>query len=356
MATDTHEPKRTALLGFGLAGETFHAPLISAAPDLQLSAIVTSDPERQARARAAYPHADILPSADAIFAAAADYDLVVVATPNRSHVSLARAALDAGLAVVVDKPLAPTPQEGLELVRLARERGLLLTVFHNRRWDGDFLTLQQLLREDALGDVHRFESRFERWRPQVRQGWRESADPADVGGVMFDLGSHLVDQALLLFGPVSHVYAERDMRRPGAAADDDAFIALRHRSGVRSHLWMSAVSASGAPRLRVLGVKASYVKHGLDQQEELLKQGKRPGEAWGEEAPERWGRLEAGDTHQAVRSQAGDYPAFYAAVARALRDGGPPPVDPMDAIAGLVVLNAAAASALRGAVVPIGAD
>lgn len=344
---------RAALLGFGLAGEVFHAPLIDATPDLQLRAIVTSDPQRQARASAAYPQADILPDADAIFAAASDYDLVVVATPNRSHVSLARAALNSGLATVVDKPLAATPQEGLELVRLARERGLLLTAFHNRRWDSDFLTLQKLLADNALGAVHRFESRFERWRPQIGQSWRESADPADIGGVMFDLGSHLVDQALLLFGAVSHVYAERDMRRAGAVVDDDAFIALTHRSGVRSHLWMSVVSASGAPRMRVLGAKASYVKHGLDQQEEHLKQGKRPGEAWGEEPPERWGRLEFGDAQQAVGSEAGDYPAFYAALARALRDGGPVPVDPLDAIAGLAVLNTAAASAQRGAVVAI---
>lgn len=344
---------RTALLGFGLAGEVFHAPLIDTTADLQLRAIVTSDPQRQARASTAYPQADILPDAAAIFTAASDYDLVVVATPNRSHVSLARAALNSGLATVVDKPLAATPQEGLELVRLARERGLLLTVFHNRRWDSDFLTLQKLLADNALGAVHRFEGRFERWRPQIGQSWRESANPADVGGVMFDLGSHLVDQALLLFGAVSHVYAERDVRRAGAVIDDDAFIALTHRSGVRSHLWMSAVSASGAPRMRVLGAKASYVKHGLDRQEDLLKQSKRPGEAWGEEPPERWGRLEFGNAQQAVRSEGGGYQAFYTALARALRDGGPAPVDPLDAIAGLAVLNAAAASAQRGAVVAI---
>jgi predicted dehydrogenase len=177
----------------------------------------------------------------------------VVAAPNRAHVPLARTAIDLGKAVVVDKPLALTAAEGRALVDAARARGVLLTVFQNRRWDGDLLTVRRLLTEGALGDVYRFESRFERWRPTPKPGWRESGAPEEGGGVLVDLGSHLVDQAASCSGPVSQVYAELDRRRPGVQVDDDAFVALTHASGVRSHLWMSAVAAQLGPRLRVLG-------------------------------------------------------------------------------------------------------
>jgi len=193
--------------------------------------------------------------------------------------------------------------------------------------------------------VHRYESRFERWRPQVATGWRESADPAKAGGVLNDLGSHLVDQALHLFGPAAHVYAEVKTVRPGAAVDDDAFIALTHTSGVHSHLWMSAVTAQPGPRLRILGNQNAYTVQGLDPQEAALRAGERPGPGWGEPAESEWGLL--GTTEEAHRypSLPGDYPAFYAGVVAALRDGGRAPVDPRDALAALDVLELARRSA-----------
>jgi predicted dehydrogenase len=236
-------PIRVALLGYGLAGAVFHAPLIASVEGLELAAIVTHDEERRARARRDHPNAALLGSPEEVCERVGDLDLVVVAAANRAHVPLARSSIEAGLAVVVDKPLAASAGEGRSLVRDARERGVMLTVFQNRRWDGDFLTVRGLLEEGALGEIARFESRFERWRPELSGGWRESGDPQDAGGLLNDLGSHLVDQALFLFGPAAKVYSELDTRRAGAQTDDDSFVALLHESGVRSHLWMSAVAA-----------------------------------------------------------------------------------------------------------------
>ncbi|MBO8184841.1 Gfo/Idh/MocA family protein [Streptomyces spirodelae] len=352
----TATPLRVGLLGYGLAGSAFHAPLISTTPGLALDTVVTSDPERQKHAReAGGPHGAVrtVASADELFADADRLDLVVIATPNRTHVPLAHRALDAGLPVVVDKPLAPTAAEARELAAKAEARGLLLAPFQNRRWDNDFLTLRSLLGQDALGEVFRFESRFERWRPRLKGGWRESGDPEEVGGLLYDLGSHLVDQALTLFGPAASVYAESDVRRAGAEADDDTFIAITHENGVRSHLWMSATAAQLGPRFRVLGSAAAYVKYGLDPQENALRAGARPAEGvpWGVEPEDAWGVLGAGDASgelRAVPTLHGDYPAFYAGVADALRDGTPPPATAHEAAAALQVLETARSFA-RGA-------
>ena len=306
------EDIRVGMIGYGLAGSAFHAPLIATTPGMSLAAVVTSNPERARQAVEAHPGVEVVDSAERLWERAAQLDLVVVASPNRTHVPLGMAALEAGLAVVVDKPLAATSADARRLVEAARSRGLLLSVFQNRRWDGDFLTLRRLLAEGALGTVHRFESRFERWRPDPKPGWREHADPAEAGGVLFDLGSHLIDQALMLFGPVTRVYAEIDRRRPGVEVDDDAFVALTHASGVRSHLWTSLVAAEENGRMRVLGSRAAYVKQGLDVQEAALRGGARPEAGWGKEPPERWGRLGAGDAWHPVPTERGDCKANVA--------------------------------------------
>ena len=345
-------PLRVALIGYGLAGSAFHAPFIATIADLRLAAIVTRNPERRAQALRDHPGAFLFESADDLWSRPDEFDVAVIAAPNKAHVPLGLAALDAGLPVVVDKPLATSAAEGRTLVNAARERGLMLTVFQNRRWDGDFLTVRRLLSEDTLGRVLRFESRFERWRLEVGSGWRERADEA--GGLLLDLGSHLVDQAVQLFGPVQSVYAELETRRPGAAVDDDDFVALEHAEGVRSHLWMSSVAAQGGARFRVLGDRAAYTKHGLDIQEEALRAGRSPTEpGWAEEPEERWGRLSAGEELRAVPTEPGNYSAFYEAVAASLRDGTPPPVDPVDAVDVLEVLEAARRSSLDRKVVPL---
>ena len=355
MADSAGGPIRVALIGYGLAGAVFHGPLISSTLGMSLATIVTGDPERRARASSDHPVTLLLADVDALWQRSAQHDLVVVATPNRFHVPLGLAALEAGLPVVIDKPMAPTSEGGRRLVAEAAERDLLLTVFQNRRWDGDFLTVRRLISERALGPIVRFESRFERWRPQVREGaWRERGDPEEAGGLLFDLGSHLIDQAIGLFGQPRTVYAEVDRRRPGAEVDDDVFVALEHAAGVRSHLWMSVLAAIAGPRMRMLGLDAAYEKFGLDAQEQALSEGARPDDpGWGREPPEQWGRLSTGDDERTVETEPGAYLEFYRGVAASLRDGEPPPVDPGEAVAVLKIIEAALESARTKSVIAV---
>lgn len=333
---------RVGLIGYGPAGAFFHAPLIHATPGLRLAAVVTRNPQRAEEVRRLY-------GAEVVDDVIGHCDLVVIASPNRTHVPLARAALEAGLPVVVDKPLSRTAAEARDLVRLARERGVMLTVFQNRRWDGDFLTLRRLIGDKALGEVLRFESRFERWRPEPKGGWREAGGADEVGGLLYDLGSHLVDQAIQLLGPVRTVYAESDSRRAGVVSDDDSFLALTHDSGARSHLWVSAMTAQLGPRFRVLGSSGAYLKYGLDVQEDRLRAGESPDRpGFGEDPPERWGLLGIdGDTHP-IRTEPGAYLDFYRAIA-----AGRTPVDPTGVVAALEVIEAAHISATEHRVVTL---
>jgi scyllo-inositol 2-dehydrogenase (NADP+) len=347
---------RVALIGYGVGGAVFHAPLIAATPGLELAAVVTRDPDRADAVRARYPGCEVVDDAERLWRDDAAFDLVVVAAPNDAHVPLALAAIRAGLPVVVDKPLAITPADGERLIAAAEEAGVPLTVFHNRRFDGDLLTVQRLLAAGDLGRVHRFESRFERWRPAPRPGaWREAEPATSGGGLLLDLGSHLVDQAIVLFGRPHRVYAEVDVRREGVRGDDDVFVALEHPDGVRSHLWASAVAAQLGPRFRVLGARAAYVKHGLDGQEDALRDGAVPdAPGFGTDPPETFGHLHGDpDGASVVPTERGDYRRFYVLLEAALRGAGPLPVDAADAVEVLRVLEAAAASAASGEVVAL---
>lgn len=345
---------RVGLIGFGVAGSFFHAPLIAAAQGLRLAAIVTSSPERAAEAAKTYPDATIYATAAQLWQAADSLDLVVVASPNRTHKPLAMAALHAGLGVVVDKPLAASADEARELIEEAERLGLFLTVFQNRRWDGDFLTLQRLRDEGELGEIRRFESRFERWRPEPKGGWRQSGAPGEAGGVLYDLGAHLIDQALMLFGPVRSVYAELEHRYPDAEVDDDTFVALTHENGMRSHLWMSSVAPECAQRFRVLGSRAAYCSAGLDGQENALRAGARPDQpGWCAAVEDGHARLVAGSEEKAIANDPGQYPAFYELVGQRFRAGEPPPVDPRDSLAVLDIIAAAQHSANQGGVVDL---
>jgi predicted dehydrogenase len=336
----SENPKRVALIGYGLAGSAFHAPLIASTEGLELAAVVTRDAERRQELAARHPDAVALDSADDLWRTPEKYDLVVVAAPNKTHVKLAEGAVRAGLPVVVDKPLAASTEQAQELIDLARERKVMLTVFQNRRWDGDFLTVKRLIEEDRLGTVWRFESRYERWRPNVSDGWRESEDPSEAGGVLYDLGAHLVDQALTLFGPAARIHGERAARREGAKVDDDAFVAIVHRSGVTSHLWMSSVAAQPGPRFRVLGSKAAYVKYGMDPQEAQLRAGVTPGgRAWGLEDRGHYGKIGDTELSRPVPTEQGDYRHFYRQMVDVLKDGVPPPVDAADAVATLAIVE-----------------
>jgi scyllo-inositol 2-dehydrogenase (NADP+) len=347
-APPTDTDVRVALIGYGLGGAAFHAPLIACTPGMRLATIVTRNPERRAQAAREHPRATIVDSVQAIWDRAQDHDVVVVTTSNDAHAPLAIGALAAGLPVVVDKPFAVHAAEGRAVIEEARRRNLMLTVYHNRRWDSEMLTVKRLLAEQAFGDVLRFESRLERWRPQLKGGWREQGTPGLAGGLLYDLGSHLIDQALHLFGPVTDVYAELDRRRSGIEVDDDVFIALTHACGVRSHLTATVLSAQPLARMRVLGSRAAYLKVHGDVQEAALRSGERPDKpGWGEEPREHWGTLGVGAAAVPVRSEPGAYQQFYAEVVAALRDGAPPPVDPADAIAGLEIIEACLTSQQR---------
>jgi predicted dehydrogenase len=333
MANANAPDVRVALLGYGLGGACFHAPLIACTRGMRLATIVTSNPQRREQANREHPQARVVDSPAAVWDSAREHDLVVATTSNDSHVPLALAALAAGLPVVVDKPFARLASEGRQIIDEARRRNLLLTVYHNRRWDSELLTVKRLLAAGSFGEVWRFESRLERWRPLPKGGWRENGAPEVAGGLLYDLGPHVIDQALHLFGPVSHVYAELDRR---------------------SHLTATSLSSMPIARMRVLGSRAGYLKVHADVQEEALRSGGRPDRpGWGQEPPEHWGLLGAGDKAVPVRSEAGAYQQFYAGVVDSLRNGAPPPVDPQDAVMGLEVIAAAQRSAAENRVVSL---
>lgn len=345
---------RVAIVGYGLAGRVFHAPLIAATDGLELASVVTADAVRRRQVAAEHPRARVVPSLDELWRSPVP-DLLVVAAPNRAHAAIATQAIERGIPVMVDKPLAITADEAEPLVTRAREAGVLLTVFQNRRWDTDQLTLRRLRAEGALGDVVRYESRFERWRPDLDPiKWRETLPAQEGGGVLLDLGSHLVDQALALFGAATQLYAEIESRR-GAPADDDVFLALRHASGTISHLHASAVTPSPGPRLRVQGTTAAFTVSALDPQEAALRAGARPDTVadWGKPAEWERGRLVAGEQSVPVPAEPGDWPRFYALLRDALVGSAPPPVDPLDALETLRVLDAARVAARERSIVSL---
>jgi scyllo-inositol 2-dehydrogenase (NADP+) len=335
---------RTALIGYGLGGRVIHRPLLQAVADVALTHVVTAHPERRAQAATDVPEATVLSSADDLWARGDEYDAVVVVTANDAHVPLATTALDLGKAVVVDKPLAVTAKDAASLVAHADTVDVPLSVFHNRRWDSDTLTARALLDDGVLGDVHRLESRFTRFRPHVVDRWRERPGG---GGVLLDLGSHLVDQAVQLLGPVVHVYADVSVRRAQAVVDDDVLLVLRHAGGAQSLLWCSAAAPWTGPRLVLQGSCAGWVKEELDGQEAAQRDGVAV-------PPEPDGQIWDSSGARRVPSRRGDWAEFYRRFAAAVRGEGPVPVDPRDAVAVLRVLEAAMSSTRSGEVVALG--
>jgi scyllo-inositol 2-dehydrogenase (NADP+) len=282
-------------------------------------------------------------------------DLVVICTPSGTHAAHATAALDAGRHLVVEKPFARTADEARAIAARARAAGRLAIPFQNRRWDGDFLTVRQLVADGVLGELHRFESRFERWRAQPRPRWCEPGARDAAEGIVYDIGSHLVDQALQLLGPVRHVYAELARVREAVQVEDDAFVALTHESGVRSHLYMSASAAAPGARFTLSGRRGAYVKHGLDGQEAALGQGADPrAPGWSSEPPSAWGSLAGEQASRIVPTAPGAYDSFYPRVRDAIVRGAPSPVMVEEAIAALEVIEAIFASDAAGVGVAVG--
>jgi predicted dehydrogenase len=334
---------RVGVIGFGYATRTFHVPLLNSTAGFRLTAVASSRP---AEVQAALPDVEVVAD-PAAFDRHPGIDLVVIATPNETHAVLAEAALRAGRHVVVDKPFTVTSAEARHLAGVARESGTVLSVFHNRRWDSDFLTVQQVMRGGVLGRVVRCESRFDRFRPEVRDRWRESTAPGS--GLLYDLGPHLIDQALVLFGIPDTVQATLGRQRPGTRSVDYFHLVLRHRERLVVTLQAGMLAAGGSPRFTLHGERASLVKHLPDRQEEQLRTGVVPG------APE-WGMDPddavlfdgvTGETHT-VKAAPGDQRGYYAALHRAIEARAPNPVSPAQGATVIALIEAALRSDAEG--------
>ena len=339
-------PVRIGLVGYGKGGRFFHAPLIAAAAGCELAGVVTRSAERRGELERDLPGMPVYD--DLAQLAVAGVDAVAISTPADTHVPLVREAISLGLPVVCDKPFALRSAAARQALEQAERAGVLLTVYQNRRFDADLLTVRAVIGSGDLGQVTRFESRIEQYTPP-------GGLPSSGGGILLDLGAHVVDQALLLFGPVTSVYAELDDAggRPGRF-----FIAARHVAGVVSHLVGDVIlHGMPGPRFRVFGTIASYDVDAFDGQADALMAGGSPaacGDAWGLVPPQRWGRLHAGHTTRPWPSERGDWRVFYTSFANAVRGRGTVPVDSWDAVAGLEVLEAAQRSAATGQVVALG--
>jgi len=325
---------RVGLVGYGLAGSTFHEPLIRACGGLELAAVLTS----RDHPRRVGSFEDLLERSD----------LVVIASPNQRHFPEAKAALEQRKHVIVDKPFTVSLEEADELIAHADRQQRVLTVFHNRRWDGDFQTARHILPE--LGEVLLYEANWDRFRPSIKHGWREA--PGAGAGILNDLGPHLIDQALQLFGMPNAVAADVVAQRDGAVVDDYFDLTLEY-DRLRVCLRCSTLIADPRPRFALHGTDGSYVKFGLDPQEAQLKAGMDPGEpAFG--VDQRQGlRTRPDGKSEAVQTERGRYLAFYEAVAAAILDGTPAPVDPRDARAGLLLIDLARRASDEGRRLPV---
>ena len=328
---------RVGLAGYGLGGRAFHAPLIRATPGLDLVAIATTKPVPDART-VADPMA---------LAADPDIDLLVISTPNETHFPLARAALEAGKHVVIDKPFAVTTDEADGLIALAKARGRMLTVFQNRRWDGDFRTVRALVESGRPGDIMLCEMYWDRFRIDLRDSWKDAG--GEGTGLFFDLGSHLIDQALLLFGPPEAIAADLAVQRPQAIADDYFSLTL-HYGARRVVLGCSTLVAAPRPRFALHGTQGSFVKHGLDPQEAAMNGGATPDRPGFGVEEARWhGNFTAPDgSVETIETIPGRYLAFYEGVVEAIAGRAPPPVDPADSREGLRLIELARRSAAEG--------
>ena len=335
-------PFKVALVGYGFVGKVFHAPLIAATPGLLLHTVVSSD---AAKVHADWPEVKVVAEL-ATALADAEIDLVVIATPDPLHASQAHAALDAGKAVVIDKPFAVTLDEARAVADHAQRAGKQLSLFHNRRWDSDFLTLQALIADGSLGEIVQYESHFDRFRPLVRGRWREKPG----AGALLDLGPHLIDQALKLFGPPVAVYADLAAQKDGGQSPDYFHLVLRYPR-LRVLLHASQMTVASDLRMAVHGTQGSFVKQGLDDQENALKAGVIPGsDGWGLDP--RPGTLTTphgeGTVSRVVESLPGDYLAYYAAIRDALSGHGANPVPPGEALAVMELIDLAQRSAAEG--------
>ena len=330
-----------ALIGYGFVGKTFHAPLLQSVDGLKLAVVSSRDEEKVKRD---LPDVQVVATPEEAIQHP-DVDLVVIASPNATHAPLAALALNAGKHVVVDKPFTLDMQEARDLIALADEKQRLLSVFHNRRWDSDFLGIKQVIEEDRLGKVKLFESHIDRFRPEVRVRWREQNVPGS--GLWFDLGPHLIDQTLQLFGLPQSVQGNIATLRDGAEINDWAHVVLNYPEH-KVILHASMLVAGGTSRFTVHGDKASVVKARIDQQEAQLLAGVIPGsESWGEDSDDMVLFDAAGDATR-LKTPKGDQRQYYINVRDALTGTIGNPVHPVEALAVMAVLEAAVRSSETG--------
>jgi predicted dehydrogenase len=348
--TASFAPVRWAVAGWGVGGRVFHAPMIRSAAGMDLVAVVSTNQERGNDARAA--GLDVVSDMDAL---REGVEGVTITTPAGTHAELAIVALRLGLHVVVDKPFATTAEDAVRVVAAA-PADAVLTVYQNRRWDGDFLTVQESVRSGAFGRIERFESRIERFRPELA-GWTSDRDSVRGGGVLVDLGPHLIDQAVHLLGPVTEVFADLAILGGQRVSDDDAVVMLRHAGGARSLIVASVNAAAEGPRFRVSGTLGGMRIEGFDPQEAQLFAGESPAtmqDRWGLEDPDRSARVEWPDRVEAWPLDRGRWDTFYPAVAAAVRTGSAVPVPPSDAVHVSAIFDAARRSSIDGSWVGIG--
>lgn len=348
MVTGTNAPLRIGVVGFGTGGLNFHAPFIEAAEGVELAGVVTRNPKRRRILADRFPGVRAYDSfADLVTGerAAGGLDAVTITTPPQTRHDLVVEALDSGVHVVADKPFAPTAEAAATLEQAAVAAGRVLGVYHNRRWDSDIRTLRAVLETGALGRIDRFHSRFDADDPATLEG-------GPHGGLLRDLGSHLVDQALWLFGPVKQVFA-RLHEVPTAEGPTDAsfLVVLSHRDGTTTELSATKLNRMAERELRLYGENGTYLSRGTDVQAQALFAGQRPiddPDAWGREPESAWGTLHTAAGSRRVPSEAGNYARYYELFAEAVRTGGPPPVSARQAVEVLAVLDAARQSAATG--------
>ncbi len=341
---------QTAIIGYGLSGQIFHGALLETMPDFNLHTVVTTDPEKAALVKQQHPQSAVVPNPDTVFANS-EIDLVIVSTPNTQHHPLAKKALISGKNVIVEKPFTVTAEEAQDLIDTAAKTGLMLTVYHNRRYDSDFLTLKRIIDQEELGELRLFESAYDRFRPEVNTGaWREKSLPGS--GILYDLGAHLIDQTLSLFGLPISLYADVRSLRGGSV--DDHFNIIMDYPGMKAFLTSRPLVKEPLPRFAVHGSKGSFVKYGLDVQEADLKAGKRRrDDTWGTEPESQWGVLNTINQRRIVPSLSGDYHAFYQAVHAHLTQGAPLPITAKDGKNVIQIIELALTSSKNGCCVPI---
>jgi scyllo-inositol 2-dehydrogenase (NADP+) len=338
------------LIGFGLGGKAFHAPVIAAVEDLRLAAVLQRHEDTAAEI---YPGVKIVRTVEEMLSNES-IKLVAISTPNDTHFSYVKACLEAGRDVVVDKPFTTTLAEAKELAELARKRGRLLTVYQERRLDGDFETLKKLIANGELGRPVHYEETFDRCRAQVRDSWKEKVGPGC--GVFWDLAPHLIDHALVLFGEPRALLADLRLERDGARNVDAFDVTFYYANGFRAVMSSTTLAPVARPHFRVRGTKAEFIKQGLDPQEALLRAGQpMGGPSWGLEKPEEWGTLSVIEGNQEIvprkiESARGDYRAFYENVRDVILGKAKPLVTLQDALRVMYALELSDASSAQRAV------